>query len=38
MFILKTIHFEFAYECGGVFVRVGRRALHWSRELGLSVG
>ncbi len=38
MFIIKTTRFEFAYEFGGVFLRVGRRELHWSRPAGLSVG
>ncbi len=36
MFILKTARFEFACECGGVFVRIGQREWHWSRASGLT--
>jgi hypothetical protein len=30
MFIIKTTRFEFAYECGGVYLRLGSRDWHWS--------
>lgn len=28
--------FEFSYECGGLFLRIGQRDWFYSRELGFS--
>lgn len=29
--------FELALECGGIYLRAGKRELYWSREQGLTV-
>jgi hypothetical protein len=37
MFIIDTRHVELAFEFGGIYLRLGRRDFHWSRETGLTL-
>jgi hypothetical protein len=36
MLTIRTRSFELAIEAGGVYLRLGRRDWHWSRQTGLT--